>query len=65
MNTAVIDNHTTKTTCDLVTPTYKDVLQAAKLTGDFTHKTPVITSQTLNKELQEIINCEGKKLSNI
>jgi hypothetical protein len=51
MNTAAIDNHSTKTICELITPTYNDVLRAAKLSEGFVHKTPVITSQTLNKEL--------------
>jgi hypothetical protein len=44
MNTATVENHTSETICDLVIPTYDDVLKAAKLTSGFAHKTPIITS---------------------
>lgn len=44
MNTPTVENHTSLTICDLVIPTYNDVLKASKLASGFAHKTPVITS---------------------
>ena len=42
-------------------PTYDDVLEAAKKLDGVAHKTPVITSRTLNKQLSEYLDKEDGK----